>query len=237
MGHVHMNVRDIEGQKKLWMTLGATPIRVGKAEAVKLPGMLVIFRQQEAGPMEGSVLNHLGVKVPKFADILPKLEAAGFKVDAPRNGSEPNQPQTNVYGPDQFRLELTEDPSVTVSVISHHLHFNVPDPTKTKEWYAAMLFVKPGRRANWEAGDVPGMNLTFAQNPQNRPPAVPSKGRLMDHVGFEVPNVEAFLRKVQANGLQPDAPARMEPELQVLSVLLTDPWGTSIELTQGLTKF
>jgi hypothetical protein len=69
MGHMHMNVRDVEAHKQFWVELGATPVRVGTAEAVKMDGLLVVFREQAPdGPMDGSVVNHFGVFVPQFED-------------------------------------------------------------------------------------------------------------------------------------------------------------------------
>src|SRR5262245_24120765 len=73
MGHVHLNVRDVGAHKAFWTTVGATPVRVGSAEAVKLPGMLVIFSQQApTGPMLGSVIHHFGLKIRRLADLTPR---------------------------------------------------------------------------------------------------------------------------------------------------------------------
>ena len=66
---------------------------------------------------------------------------------------------------------------------------------------------------------------------------VPSKGRLLDHVGFEDTNLEAFAKKLEAGGVTLDTPYRRDPELGIFSVFLTDPWGTTIELTEGLRAF
>jgi catechol 2,3-dioxygenase-like lactoylglutathione lyase family enzyme len=244
MGHIHLNVRDVEASKKFWVEqIGATPVRLGTAEAVKMPGTLVVFRRQEpTGLMDGSVINHFGIKVPNLSTVLARLETAGIAFEKPRLGGEKNaageaMPQSFVTGPDQFRLELTEDSALPTALLGHHVHYNVPDPTKVQQWYVATLLVKPGKRAQWDAADVPGMNLTFAPVPQSRPTVVPTKSRQLDHVGFEVKDLEAFCKKLEANGVKLDSPYRNDPELGVASAFLTDPWGTSIELTEGLNKF
>jgi hypothetical protein len=48
MGHVHLNVRDIEASKGFWTALGGTPVIIGGTlEAVKFPGVLMILRRAE----------------------------------------------------------------------------------------------------------------------------------------------------------------------------------------------
>jgi catechol 2,3-dioxygenase-like lactoylglutathione lyase family enzyme len=237
MGHVHMNVRDVEAHKKFWVELGATAVRVGSAEAVMMDGLLVVLREQApTGPTAGSTINHFGVLVPQFAALRTHLDASGIKMDPARAGSGDLR-QSSAYGPDEFRVELTEDPSLMTGLASHHLHYNVPDPVEVQRWYAATLMVAPGTRARWEAGDVPGMNLTYAVIPEGSPTPVQTKGRLLDHVGFEVTNLEAFARKLEASGVTLDTPYQRDPELGVFSVFLTDPWGVTIELTEGLRAF
>ena len=54
-----------------------------------------------------------------------------------------------------------------------------------------------------EAGDLPGVNLSFSGT---RTPVVATKGRSLDHIGFDVRNLEAFTKK-QLNGLLKDKEA------------------------------
>ena len=67
----------------------------------------------------------------------------------------------------------------------------------------------------------------------------PTKGRTLDYIGFEVNNLEAFCKKLAANGMKFDEPylARALRHKSFASAMLTDPWGVSIELTEGLRKF
>ena len=238
MGHVHMIVRDVEAARKFWVDqVGATPVKVGQAQAVKMDGMLVVFRQGEpTGPLDGSVINHIGLTVPSLTEPIARFTAAGTAMEKPRMGPEKLM-QMFVTGPDQFRLELTENPAARSPLAAHHLHYNVVSPIEVQDWYVRTLFLKAGKRAQWDAADVPGMNLTFASVPQNRPTVVPTKGRLLDHFGIEVKNLAAFSKKLEAAGVKLDSPYRQDPELGVASVFLTDPWGTSIELTEGLNTF
>src|SRR6202011_4827914 len=71
-GHVHLNVRDIEVHKKLWVEhFDGIVVQKGPLVAVKLPGMLIAFRQAApTGGSEGTVMDHFGLKVRDLAAVL-----------------------------------------------------------------------------------------------------------------------------------------------------------------------
>jgi extradiol dioxygenase family protein len=56
---------------------------------------------------------------------------------------------------------------------------------------------------------------------------------MLDHIGFEVKDLQAFCRKLETAGVKFDAPYSKDPS-GFARAMLTDPWGTSIELTEGL---
>ena len=66
--------------------------------------------------------------------------------------------------------------------------------------------------------------------------AAGTKGRALDHTGFEVDGLEEFCRRLEASGVKLDAPYRQLPQYGIAIAFLTDPWGTYIELTEGLDK-
>ena len=57
---------------------------------------------------------------------------------------------------------------------------------------------------------------------------------MLDHIGFEVVNLEEFCRQLAAKGIVFDMPYAKNP-MGFGSAFLTDPWGTYIELTEGLS--
>jgi catechol 2,3-dioxygenase-like lactoylglutathione lyase family enzyme len=67
-------------------------------------------------------------------------------------------------------------------------------------------------------------------------PTVPTANRALDHIGFEVKNLEAFLAKLDAQGIKPSVPFRRVDALGINIAFVVDPWGTNIELTEGLDK-
>ena len=89
----------------------------------------------------------------------------------------------------------------------------------------------PGTRWRYDAVDLPGINLNFSYNPEAE--GASTRGRMLDHIGFEVTNLEAFCRELEAKGVVLDESYRASPE-GIGTAMLTDPWGTSIELTEGL---
>jgi catechol 2,3-dioxygenase-like lactoylglutathione lyase family enzyme len=63
----------------------------------------------------------------------------------------------------------------------------------------------------------------------------PTKGRAVDHIGFEVKDIDKFVAHLRTAGLKTDGEIRSSSNASGLRlVYLTDPWGTEIEITQGL---
>ena len=61
-----------------------------------------------------------------------------------------------------------------------------------------------------------------------------TKGRAIDHIGFEMKNLDGFVKKLESQGIKLEAPVRQLPNSSLKIAFLTDPWGTYIELTEGL---
>ena len=49
-------------------------------------------------------------------------------------------------------------------------------------------------------------------------------------------NLEAFCKQLEAQGIKLAVAYRQVPALGIAIAFITDPWGTSIELTEGLDK-
>ena len=79
------------------------------------------------------------------------------------------------------------------------------------------------------AGDEP---IVLAE----RDAGLPTQGRAIDHIGFDVEDLDTVVDMLEARGVALDGPVRRLPGTTVQSVFLTDPWGTRIELTEGLAR-
>ena len=246
-GHHHLNVSDLAAHRTFWVDgLGGTPVVIGtsKAERIKFRNVLVFFTEQKpSGGTRGTVVNHVGFEVPNLRAAIDRLKAAGFPM-ATRGEAPATMPVVDdiasnpsgsklafVLGPDETKVELIENTAVPAMVM-HHIHWAAPDVAAMKAWYVQMLGAKPGMRGTFEAGDLPGVNLTFGGAAGAT--VVPTKGRALDHIGFEVRNLEQLVKDLEAKGVKFDRPYTKVPALGIAIAFLTDPWGTYIELTEGL---
>ena len=171
--------------------------------------MLIVFRKQApTGGSEGTVLDHFGLKVRSVAGTVARWRAAGYQVQREFTGAE-GFPNAYLIGPDDMKIELQEDTALATPSIAYHLHYLLADPLTLRDWYAATFSMVARKRGYHDTADVPGMNLTF--QPSKTPPALGTKGRTIDHIGFEVRNLEAFCKKLEARGVKFDVPFRPSP--------------------------
>ena len=55
-------------------------------------------------------------------------------------------------------------------------------------------------------------------------------------MGYEVRNLEEFCKQLEAQGIKLTVTYRKIAALDTAIAFVTDPWGTSIELNEGLDK-
>ena len=146
-------------------------------------------------------------------------------------------------------LELIEFPGVYITIsqgdplgpaagsVIDHFGFIFQDVPGIQAWYKNAFGLAPGQRARvarvgWVDCDfVPGGNLSFVDQGKR---LAPTKGRGVDHLGFEVRDIDTFVKKLEAQGIKLDTPVHPIPGTKIKSAFLTDPWGTYIEITEGL---
>lgn len=235
-GHVHLNAADPAVQEKLWVDqFGATLSTKGTLTVAKLPGILIAFRKAEpTGTNEATAMDHFGLKVRDLAAVLQKWRAAGYQVQREFKGSE-GFPNAFLLGPDNLRFELQEDKTLSVPVAGYHLHFRVPNAAELRDWYADTFSLPKGKSGPFETAEAPGVRLMFQTAPA--PPSGGTKGRSVDHIGFEIRNLEAFCKKLEARGVKFDVPYRQVPAIGLNIAYITDPSGVYIELTEGYDKY
>ena len=238
LGHIHVAVKDVEAQKQFWTTmLGGTLVTNGPLTLIQFPGVFVMLRQAEAAePPAGSVIDHFGLVYKDLAAARARWKAAGVKFDV----GETNPNQGYVYAPDSaIRVEVFGDLSLPGPVGMDHVHMYPPeaDIPAIQAWYAKVFGGLPGKRQRVAR---PGLtdcvyfhrfNLSFTAATEK---LAPTKGRAIDHLGFDVRNLEEFEKKLAAHGLKFDAPPRQVPNIGTKVAFLTDPWGTYIEVTEAL---
>jgi catechol 2,3-dioxygenase-like lactoylglutathione lyase family enzyme len=238
MGHVHLTVKEVDAQKRFWLDLmGGVLVKNGPLELIQFPGVYVMLRQGEAsGPPAGTILNHFGFVVKDMPAWLAKMKAAGVKIEPTANPNE-----VYVTGPDDIRVEVYGEPAIPTPISMNHLHYAASDIPGIKAWYVKAFGANPGRRpsiagmltrpAMIESDDLPGVNLSFGGS---QTALAPTKGRSLDHIGFDVADLDAFAAGLESRGIKLEGPIRQIPNTKLKAAFLTDPYGTYIELTQGL---
>jgi catechol 2,3-dioxygenase-like lactoylglutathione lyase family enzyme len=248
-GHHHLVTSNVEAQKKfLVSTLGGQAIAIGtdKLEIIQFPNVLIFFRQAAPkGGTKGTTVNHIGFSVPNLRQTVDKVKAAGYPIIT---GAEVAANQkvvddiavtpTNtsiafVMGPDDVKVELVENKAQTMPIMLHHVHFFGQQNADMQAWYIKVFGGKGRTTPNFLAADLPGVALNFSPSPD---PVAGTRGRSLDHIGFEVKNLEAFTKKLEAGGIKLDRTYTKVAALDISIAFITDPWGTYIELTEGLDR-
>ena len=251
-GHHHLNTTNIEAHKKFFVeTLGGRLIKIGtnNTEVVEFPNVLIFFRATQAptGGTRGTTVNHIGFSVPNLRQAVDKIKANGFPMITKTEASADREVKDDIAGPaqpggasiafalapDDLKVELVEVKQQTVPITLHHVHFFNPSNTEMQAWYVKTFGATSRLGGAFPAGDLPGVALNFSPSPS---PVVGTQGRALDHIGFEVKNLEAFCKKLEADGIKLAVPYRQVPALGIAIAFFTDPWGTYIELTEGLDK-
>jgi catechol 2,3-dioxygenase-like lactoylglutathione lyase family enzyme len=176
MGHLHLNVKDVDESKKFWVDqLGATPVEMGRAVVLKFPGTLVFLNKKDpTGPTVGSSVDHVGFLVRDLDKESARWKANSVKILM----ENPANRQLFLMSPEGVKIEIYEDKSISAPIVNHHIHF-------------------------WTNS---------------------------------VEDLEAFCKKLEASGVKFDIAYRKVPALGISIAFFTDPWGTYIELTEGLSK-
>ena len=243
-GHYHLNVTDSPAHERFWgETLGGILTPWLSVKVFKFPNALVFLNDQEStGGTIGSTVNHMGFWVPDARQMVEKVRAAGYPVITERERPDANvqdgvvcNERANtciayVLAPDDVKVELVENRSQTVPIQHHHIHFNTPNVDELRAWYVEMFDAVPGMNGNFKVADLPGVNLRFSETEQMSG----TQGRSLDHIGFEVDNLEAFVKQLEAKGVVLDRPYMLIDVLDVAIAFVTDPDGTYIELTEGM---
>jgi catechol 2,3-dioxygenase-like lactoylglutathione lyase family enzyme len=250
MGHVHLVVPEPAAMQKVWVdVMGGTPLTAGPLTMVKLRNAFIIIT---GGPTaagregtNGSVVNHVGFSVKSYAATKAKAEAAGLGVRELTPGQ-----QAFVTFPNNVTVEIQEDTAIEGESEFSHFHLSVPDPNAAREWYVKTFGGEEGqRRKGLKGAKIPGGFVDFlpagglggrgqakaAEGATPPPPPAPSKGRVLDHIGFEVKDLKAFTERLAADGIKLDVPYTDASARMGLKIaFITDPSGTYIELTEGL---
>ena len=252
-GHEHLAGTDAAAHNAFWTALGAVPAQLGTNQILKVPGVFIMFQNAGArggrgaaapaagapaaappaapGPSEGSSVEHLAFKVKSLKDTLAKLEAAGTKPAAGATAT-----QAFALAPNGVKVQLVEDTALPTPIASSEMLMKVSSAADAAAWYEKWFGARIVKQGQSTVAEIPGMNIRFAETKE---PVAGTQGRAINHIGLEVKNLEALMKKMTEAGVMVNrayaaAPATIAP-LKSLG-FITDPWGTYIELNEGFSE-
>ncbi len=237
MGHWHIASKDVEANKKLFLAMGGKLYMPGGQPLISFPGLfisLILGTEKGEGGTVGSVVNHVGFIVDNVQRRVAQWKAAGVTVLP--GGKLPDGTtrldQAYVETPDGVRMEILEDKTQTVPIRNEHIHLALPaaEIPKAQAWYAKVFGGQAATRNNAPVVNLPGVQVRFNMADTKQ---APTRGRVLDHFGFDVKDHAAFVKRLEAEGIKLDQPVGKGATGNTI-VYITDPWGTRIEIVQRL---
>lgn len=250
-GHYHLDVTSVEEHMRFWAdTLGGTRLRLGDVDVVRFPDIyLFLDVRPPDGPTRGTTFDHIGFAVPDVPAVAARAVEAGYALTV---GREPGPGQTvspptagnygmfaYLVGPDGVKVELVTNSAPDAPPITHHhVHFTNKEFVQMQQWYVKALdaTLRPGQTDFFIGADLPGVGYMlnfFLWEPAEDQAG--TAGRAVDHIGFEVRDLPTFLERLAGKGIPLTEPYGPMPGVDgITRAMMTDPWGTRIELTEGL---
>jgi len=228
-GHIHLVVPDAARHREIWTSFGGVVKASGTLEVIEFPGMYILLREGEPeAPSTATSANHIGFSVRDYADYRARLEAAGASVffESVENG------QVLADLPGGVRIEMLTDAEQAAPIAFHHMHLAAADVEALRDWYLEVFSAEAGERRGLPSALVPGGRVDVLPAPGEAPRG--SQGAAIDHIGFEVADMQAFAAHAAALGIEFDRPPRTVDAIGLTIAFITDPVGTYIEITEGL---
>lgn len=248
LGAVYYTVPDVAAHKKIWVDIfNAKPVMVGKTEMLKIPGAFIVLTQGQ--PATGTPLvNHLGIWAKDLDPTRAKLTAAGI-MTAPK--------AQFIDLPNALRLEFIDDPAGPDAPAAHHIHYFVANQqagVDGRAWYMKTFGATENARRN---GAVPSALLTTpdkwisidftaaggggrgrggaagAAPAPAPPPPGSNKGTILDRFALEVKGIDAFVKKIEAEGVKVTKPVSTNAD-GLKTAMIQDSLGNDVELIEGL---
>jgi catechol 2,3-dioxygenase-like lactoylglutathione lyase family enzyme len=238
IGHMHVFAADREKEARAWLALGGQlGNNVSNNIPVGFPGIVILVGNPRPANLgsEGSVIDHVAFRVPDLQASMDRWKGVQTWW---KNGRwfakiEPGAKagQAFVTTPGGIKIEILEDKSLKVPIVFDHVHYYI-DEARLKameDYYVKMFGAKPVK-GETDTFTLPGGKLIFAKAATA---PMPTTGRTLDHVGFNMLNAEAlgaFSKAMEERGAKFARP--YEPASMGMIRVVTD-FGTNIEVTKA----
>jgi hypothetical protein len=230
-GHHIFRAKDVDAANKFWITLGGEPAALAQIKLMKFPGVLLFISAPRGanpapslGGNHGTTVEFVTFKVKDLKASIAKWKEAGIEAKSEGNAAM-------LIGPDDVQVRVTEDKNLTSPIASDGLVMNVANAEEVSGWYAKWFGAKISKRGQETIGEIPGARIVFHVT---KDPIAPTKGHSLNLLGFEVKDLQEFVNKYQEAGGKLDGQIATSATAHLSVVPLPAPWGTSIEVSQGL---
>ena len=230
MGHVHIVLADIAAARHAFLTLGGAYARnLGSFEIIPFPGAYILLTNKESfGGSTDSVVSSVSFHVRSLRTIASACHAAGLKI-----GRSASQSQCWINMPGDVLVELCELPNLTSPIQFYAINFSSDARDAMAAWYGRFL---GGDLTSGTEGivtvNIPGVELRLVEKDSA---GLPTKGRSLDHIGFDVDDLGRVYDECSASGIGFESPPRVAPNGITRVAFCNDPWGTRIELTEKIS--
>jgi hypothetical protein len=256
---VYYTVPDVAAHKKIWVEIfGAKPTMVGKTEMLKIPGTFIVLTQ--GTPQTGTAMvQHLGIWAKDLNPIRARLLAAGVQnatpgsqfvdlpnalrlefIDDPAGPDGPAAHHIHYFVPNNVDgrawymkfFGATENSRRNGGVPSALL-------TPPDKWIS--LDFSPGGGAGRGGGRGGRGGAGAAPAPAPAPAAttaapagpISNKGTILDRFALEVRGLDAFVKKIEAEGVKVTRPVSTNAD-GLKTAMIVDGVGNDVELVEGL---
>ena len=206
--HVHITASSpSEGVRWYNRHLDCEPV-ADRPDAADCGGVELIFVVQPTmGSTQGTGVNHIGFSYPDLAAKMAELESVGVRGSGVRLQRFPDGATLRdvpglfklgfIFDPWGTRIEMVEDPD---TLGFHHIHLSAADPAATLAWYQDVF---GGESASLK-GQLDGLLfddvwLLVSEHGEGTPAT--TQGRAIDHIGFEVADLDAAAPEMRGNGV------------------------------------
>jgi len=203
--HVHLRAPDPAAAAEWYHTLVGGELRPstgGMGSVAQTHGSIsTMFDDAGAPPSHGSVIDHFGFAVADVAAMAEKARIMGAHVVSEPHPGVTATTIAMIEDPWGTKVELLESSDFTGI---QHVHMVVEGADTLRDWFIEVF----GGEYDPELGDgrfhairYDGIWVYLSESEAGSNAA--SRGRSLDHMGFSVADIDAFVAKVEASGYQP----------------------------------
>lgn len=203
--HVHLRTPDPAAAAEWYHTLVGGELRPsagGMGSVAQTHGSIsTMLDDAGAEPSHGSVIDHFGFAVADVPAMVVKARIMGAHVVAEPHPGVTAATIAMIEDPWGTKVELLESPDYTGI---QHVHLVVERADALRDWFIEMF----GGEYDPELGDgrfhairYDGIWVYISESGAGS--NAPSRGRSLDHMGFSVADMDAFVAKVEASGYRP----------------------------------